>query len=283
MDALDVAHDVLEHRPNVRGADEDRRRVLERAPPSLGELGGPPHRVLQLRPVRLHREAGPGSGADRSAREDVVREDEVGWEQLADSGGVQRHVPVELRSGQLLKLPRLEPLVPVDDEHRQDPADLRPHDLGSGEVEPLRVPLLAEDHDVVAGEAPLARERTRVDVRARALEQVAVPEEDPHLAAAARGPTARADGGDRPRCRSRTCPGRPVGTDPAVRARRVRAGQSGTDPAGGAGRGGAGRRGQTPPPRRATAAAAVRRQLLTTPSLKIDRRAGGGPALRFVR
>ena len=53
-------------------------------------------------------------------------------------------------------------------------------DPRAAEVVALGMPLLADDGDVVAGVAPLARERARVDVGARTAEQVAVPEQDPH-------------------------------------------------------------------------------------------------------
>jgi hypothetical protein len=48
------------------------------------------------------------------------------------------------------------------------------------------VRLLAEDGDVVAEAAPRAGERARVDVRAGAPEEVAVPEEDLQKASQAR-------------------------------------------------------------------------------------------------
>ena len=111
----------------------------------------------------------------------MVREDEVGGQQRAQRLRVRLDVRVALGAREVLQQPRLEPLVPVEHEDRQQPVrQLRHDDLRAAEVVPLRVPLLADDVDVVAGAAPLARERTRVDVRAGAAEQVAVPEEDPH-------------------------------------------------------------------------------------------------------
>src|SRR5205085_56308 len=86
-----------------------------------------------------------------------------------------------LGAGQVLEQPRLEAFVAIDDEDRQQAArKLRPHDLGAGEVELLGMPLLADDDDLVPRAAPLARDRLRVDVRARAAQQVAVPEQDSH-------------------------------------------------------------------------------------------------------
>ena len=75
---LDVAHDLLEHAPDVVGADEHRGGVLERFPPPRLQLLVAPHRVLELGPVRLDREARAACGADRPAEQDVVGEDEVG-------------------------------------------------------------------------------------------------------------------------------------------------------------------------------------------------------------
>ena len=54
----------------------------------------------------------------------------------------------------------------------------------------LGVPVLAHDDHVVPGAAPLARERTRVDVRARTSEKVSVPEQDAHRRAAYAGATS---------------------------------------------------------------------------------------------
>src|SRR5439155_10010090 len=83
--------------------------------------------------------------------------------------------------GEVLDLPHHEPLVAVDHEDRQEAAGQpRPDDARAGEVEALRVRLLAEHRDVVPGARPFARDRLRVDVRASSGEQVPVPEEDPH-------------------------------------------------------------------------------------------------------
>src|SRR5207248_9653128 len=73
---------------------------------------------------------------------------------------------------------------------------LGPDDAGAAEVVGARVALLADDHDLVAQPAPGPRERPRVDVRARAAEQVPVPEDALHgrrLLVRARGGTARVE------------------------------------------------------------------------------------------
>ena len=150
--ALDVTDDLLEHRADVSRPDEHRPRGLEHPSPPLRELAVAAYRVLELRAVRLHGVRRPRSCADGPARQDVVREDEIGGQQLPHRACVELDVALALGNGQVLELPRLEPFVPVDDEHRQDAADLGADDAGAAEVEPLRVPLLAHHDHVVAGE-----------------------------------------------------------------------------------------------------------------------------------
>ena len=102
-------------------------------------------------------------------------------QQLAQRRGVRLDVARALVRREVLEQPRLEPLVAVEHEHRQEPArQLGPHDLRAREVVVLRARLLADDRHVVPGAAPLPRERPRVDVRPGPAEQVPVPEEDPH-------------------------------------------------------------------------------------------------------
>ena len=130
--------------------------------------------------MRLDREPGSAHGRHRRAHQHVVGEDEVGGKMRGQRPRVERDVPLPLLPRHLLEQDRLQPLVPVEHEDGQQAPDLRAHDLGAGQVEPLRVRLLAEDDDLVAGAAPLAGDRPRVDVRAGAVQQVPVPEEDPH-------------------------------------------------------------------------------------------------------
>jgi hypothetical protein len=109
----------------------------------------------------------------------VVREEQVGRQQLPERGGVRLDVRLALRGREVLQEPRLEPLVAVEDEDRQKPlGQLRDDDPRAADVVPLRVALLADDGDVVARAAPLARERAGVDVRAGTSEEVPVPGED---------------------------------------------------------------------------------------------------------
>ena len=86
--ALDVPDDVLQHVPDVGRADEDGLGARERFPPPRRQARVAAHRVLELGAVRLDRVARAGRGPDGAAEEDVVAEDEVGRQQLADRGGV---------------------------------------------------------------------------------------------------------------------------------------------------------------------------------------------------
>ena len=160
--------------PAPRGCARSRRRRRRRAAsvsrPQALELRVPAHRVLELRAVRLDREARPRSAPDGRPEQHVVREDEVGRQVLAQRRGVRLDVAVALGLREVLQQPRLEPLVPVEHERpaaaRRARAARPPRRRGRT----LRMRLLAEDDDVVARAAPLARERPRVDVRAGAAE-----------------------------------------------------------------------------------------------------------------
>ena len=141
--------------------------MRERLAPPSRELVVAAHRVLELGAVRFHREACTGRGGDRPSEQHVVREDEVGRQPLAHSRGVQLDESFALLPRQLLQKPRLEPLVAVEDEDGKELADLGPDDLGTAQVVPLRMPLLAEDHHLVPGQAPLPRQGAGIDVGAR--------------------------------------------------------------------------------------------------------------------
>jgi len=173
------ADDLLEHRTDVRRADEDGVGAGECLRPPPLQLGPPAHRVLELGTVRLHRVARAGRGRDGAAEQHVVREYDVRRQQLAHERCVGLDVAFALIRREVLQQPGLETLVAVEHEHRQQPVgQLRHEDARAADVVPLRMPLLADDGDVVARVAPLARERTRVDVGARTSEEVPVPEDD---------------------------------------------------------------------------------------------------------
>jgi hypothetical protein len=82
---------------------------------------------------------------------------------------------------ELLEQARLVAFVAVEHEDRQRTVELGTHGRCPAEVVLLRVRLLRDDHDVVAGVAPFTRERACVDVRAGAPEEVAVPEQNPQV------------------------------------------------------------------------------------------------------
>ena len=184
---LDVAQDVLEHLADVARADERRRGAGEGLAAGGLELRAAAERVLELRAVRLHPVGQAARCADGAAHQHVVGEDEVGPTEPSQRIRIRLDVARALAHRHVLQEDRLETLVPVEHEHRQQAArQLRPHDARAAELVLLRVPLLADDGHLVPGAAPLARERLRVDVRARPAEQVPVPEQHAQLASQAR-------------------------------------------------------------------------------------------------
>ena len=180
VDVVDVPAHVLQHGADVRGADERGGGPLQAVSPPGGEGRVAAHRVLELGAVGLDGEARAARGTDRPAEQDVVAEDEVGRKVTDERTGIGLDPAVELVGAAVLHELDLVPLVAVEHEHGQQPADVRPDDRGSAEVVQLRPRLLAEDGDVVPGARPLTRELARVHVGARAAEQVAVPEQDAH-------------------------------------------------------------------------------------------------------
>jgi hypothetical protein len=188
-DALGVAADVVDHRPDVRGADERRPRVGERLRAPRSEIGPAAHRVLELRPVRLDRERAARREPHGTAEEHVVREHEIGGQQLANGCGVCLDPALELGASAVGETADVGvTVVPVEHEDGKEALDVRADGCRPPEVERLGVRLLAQDGDVVAGACPLAGELPRVDVGAGAAEQVSVPEQDAHGAhPAARG------------------------------------------------------------------------------------------------
>ena len=132
------------------------------------------------RAVRLDRVPGPRRRRHGPAEHDVVREHEVGRQMRPERFGVRRHVALAFVRGQVLHETHIHALVLVEHEGGQQPADVRADDGRPAEVVFLRVRLLREHGHVVAGAAPLARERARVHVRPGPAEQVPVPEQDAH-------------------------------------------------------------------------------------------------------
>ena len=110
----------------------------------------------------------------------MVAEDDVGRQLGSKSGGVRLDPRVELRSRAVLEELHLVALVAIEDEDWQQTTHVGSYHSSAPEVVTLRVRLLAENDDVVPGAAPFLRERTCIDVRARAAEQIPVPEKDAH-------------------------------------------------------------------------------------------------------
>jgi hypothetical protein len=110
----------------------------------------------------------------------VVDEQVIGRKVLADGGGVALDESLPLRQREILEITGLEILVAVEHKNGERAVDVRSYDGGAAEVESLGVRLLAEDDDLVANATPRACERSRVDVRAGAAQEVAVPEENLH-------------------------------------------------------------------------------------------------------
>ena len=131
--------------------------------------------------MRLHDVRAAARSADGPTQQDVVDVEEICGPLFADRRGVRVDPGVELRARALLQALHLVALVAVDHENGEQPADVRSHGGRSSEIEPLRLSLLGEHGDVMAASAPLARELPGVDVRPRATQEVAVPDEDPQL------------------------------------------------------------------------------------------------------
>ena len=180
-DRPDVTDHVFQHLANVPRADVGRLGLGQRLAPPRLEPWVAAHRVLELRSVRLDPERHPGRRSDRRAHQHVVRKHEIGGPERAQGHRVRLDIACTFLLAEVLEQPRLEPVVAVEDEDRQQSVwQLGPDDPRAGQVVLVGVRLLAEDGHIVTGVAPIARERARVDVRPGPAEQVAVPDEDPH-------------------------------------------------------------------------------------------------------
>ena len=71
-DALDRADHVLQHLPDMVGADEDGFGRCQGSACRLGEIAAPADRVLELGAVRLDREPRAGGRADCASGQHVV-------------------------------------------------------------------------------------------------------------------------------------------------------------------------------------------------------------------
>ena len=130
--------------------------------------------------MRLHGVRRAGCTTDSPTQEHVVAQEEVSRQLVAHRRSVRLDPDIELLARAVLEQLDAIALVVVEHEGGQKATDVGPHDRSATEVVALRVRLLAEDGDVVPSSRPLARELTRVDVRARPAEQIPVPDEDLH-------------------------------------------------------------------------------------------------------
>ena len=123
---VDMADHVLEHLADVTGADECRVGCRERLLPPRLEPRAPAHRILELRSVRLDAEAHAARRSHRGTHQHVVCEDEVGRAELAQRSRIRLDVARTFVLREVLQQPRLEPVVAVEDEHRQQPRRAAP-------------------------------------------------------------------------------------------------------------------------------------------------------------
>jgi uncharacterized protein (TIGR00661 family) len=130
--------------------------------------------------VRLDDVAAAARRPDRPAEENVVDEDEIGRPMVAQGPRVRLDPGVELCARAVLDPLDLVAVVAVEHEHGQQPVHVRLDRVGAAEIKALWMRLLGEDGHVVSLAHPLTRQLARVDVRASAPEEVAMPYVDPH-------------------------------------------------------------------------------------------------------
>ena len=129
----------------------------------------------------LHAKGGAAGRSDGPAHQHVVGEHEIGRQQRAKRSRVRFDVRASLGLAEVLEELRLEPLVPIHDEHGQQPTrKIDGNRLRAAEVVLLRRAFLRDDDDLVSAAAPLTRERAGVDIRPGSSEEVTVPEQDAH-------------------------------------------------------------------------------------------------------
>ena len=129
----------------------------------------------------LDAKGGAAGRSDGPAHQYVVGEHEIGRQQRAKRSRVRFDVRASLGLAEVLEELRLEPLVPIHDEHGQQPTrKIDGNRLRAAEVVLLRRAFLRDDDDLVSPAAPLTRERAGVDIRPGSSEEVTVPEQDAH-------------------------------------------------------------------------------------------------------
>ena len=129
----------------------------------------------------LDAKGGAAGRSDGPAHQHVVGEHEIGRQQRAKRSRVRFDVRASLGLAEVLEELRLEPLVPIHDEHGQQPTrKIDGNRLRAAEVVLLWRAFLRDDDDLVSTAAPLTRERAGVDIRPGSSEEVTVPEQDAH-------------------------------------------------------------------------------------------------------
>jgi hypothetical protein len=78
VDSVDAPDDVLDNRADVSRPDEHGPGLRERLSAPAGQLRVSAHRVLELGAMRLDCERNATCDPDRSPRQNVVREHELG-------------------------------------------------------------------------------------------------------------------------------------------------------------------------------------------------------------
>ena len=129
----------------------------------------------------LDAKGGAAGRSDGPAHQHVVGEHEIGRQQRAKRSRVRIDVRASLGLAEVLEELRLEPLVPIHDEHGQQPTrKIDGNRLRPAEVVLLWRAFLRDNDDLVSPAAPLTRERAGVDIRPGSSEEVTVPEQDAH-------------------------------------------------------------------------------------------------------
>ena len=123
----------------------------------------------------LDAKGGAAGRSDGPAHQHVVGEPEIGRQQRAKRSRVRFDIRASLGLAEVLEELRLEPLVPIHDEHGQQPTrKIDGNRLRAAEVVLLRRAFLRDDDDLVSPAAPLTRERAGVDIRPGSSEEVTV-------------------------------------------------------------------------------------------------------------
>ena len=207
-----VPADVGEHSTDVLRPDERRPGGRQGLGSPGRELGVSSHRVFELGPVRLDGERDADAAPTGPPRRT--------WFVNTTSAGSRARIaeafastqPSSSLAGAILETPHLVSVVAIEDEDRQQAADVGTCHRCAAEVVAPGVRFLREHCDLVPGSAPLPGEHPGVHVRAGAPEKVSVPEQDAHGACLPKPPAP--DDGPRRRRRTvlRVRPGTPAST-----------------------------------------------------------------------